>query len=545
MQAGVVDMILYSPVRMAIVSYDPMYFIQLASVFILVILILFFLFEGRKFKYKVRDLKSVEEAVITRLLDSMSANFAFVDLDGTIRYVNQHIFKYLDVNRKDLIGKKVTDVLSIFHEQSDILPDILEELRQGKEYIEFKADTYLSEKDQDAVQLIGGAAFGIRDRNGRLQHILFFFRNINKEKSQQYTMDMILNRTNIFPWTIEIETGILKIDQRYYDHIGRPASKDVITIDDFRTLAHPDDVDALFEALTGQFRGASLDAHVAYRAMRGDGTWEWFEAQSTYLKSVSGSPFQLVGICMSTQRYKETEIRLQEALEKAKQSEELKTSFLANMSHEIRTPLNAILGFSNLLTDEDVKLGSDEAREFSNIINQNGQHLLTLISDILDLSRIESNEMVFDMQQYSLNALLTDIYKTQSLQMTPEVELVLQIPEYNTYLITDNTRLTQVVNNLINNARKFTKKGSIRLGYRLEDDGRIIYIFVRDTGCGMDQKELSLIFNRFYKGSPHIPGTGLGLPICKTIIEKLNGTITVISEKGKGTEIILHLLSNG
>ncbi|WP_293664290.1 ATP-binding protein [uncultured Parabacteroides sp.] len=529
---------------MAIVSYDPMYFIQLASIFILVILIPFFLFEGRKFKYKVKDLKSVEEAVITRLLDSMSANFAFVDLDGTIRYVNQRVFKYLDVNRKGLVGKKVTDVLSIFHEQSDILPDILEELRQGTESIEFKTDTYLSEKDRDAIQLIEGAAFGIRDRNGQLLYILFFFRNVNKEKRQQYTMDMILNRTHIFPWTIEINTGVLTIDPRYFDYLGRPVDNNTITTEDFRAIIHPDDVDAVFESLTGQFNGASLDAYVSYRLMRGDGTWEWFEAQSTYMKSVSGSPFQLIGICMSTQKYKETEIRLQEALEKARQSEELKTAFLANMSHEIRTPLNAILGFSNLLTDEDVKMGSDEAREYSNIINQNGQHLLTLISDILDLSRIESNQMVFDMQSYSLNALLTDIYKTQSLRMTPEVGLVLQMPEYNTYLTTDSMRLTQVVNNLINNARKFTKEGSIRFGYRLEDDGRNVYIFVCDTGCGMEQKELSQIFDRFYKGSSHIPGTGLGLSICKTIVEKLNGNITVISEKGMGTEIILHFYLN-
>lgn len=544
MQTIVVDILFLCHLPMVAIGFDFFHIIQLACIFILFIFLLFLYLERRKFKHKVSDLKSIEDAVITRLLDSLAANFAFVDIDGTIRYVNQYIFKYLDVNRKDMVGKKVTDVLSIFHEQSDILPDILEELRQGKDYIEFKADTYLSEKDRDAVQLVGGAAFAIRDRNGQLLHILFFFRNINKEKRQQYTMNMILDKTNIFPWTIEIDTGILKIDSRYYDYIGRPASKDVITIDDFRTLAHPDDVDALFEALTGQFRGASLDAHVAYRVLRGDGTWEWFEAQSTYMKSVSGSPFQLIGICMSTQKYKETEISLQEALEKAKQSEELKTAFLANMTHEIRTPLNAIMGFSSLLTDEDVKMGSDEAKEYSNIINKNGQHLLTLVSDILDLSRIESNEMVFNMQRYSLNALLTDIYKVQSLRMTPEVELILQIPEYNTYLTTDNTRLTQVVNNLINNSRKFTKKGSIRFGYRLENDGRIIYIFVRDTGCGMDQKELPLIFKRFYKGSPHVQGTGLGLSICKTIIEKLNGNITVISEKGKGTETILQLFSN-
>lgn len=544
MQTIVVDILFLCHLPMVAIGFDFFHIIQLACIFILFIFLLFLYIERRKFKHKVSDLKSIEDAVITRLLDSLAANFAFVDIDGTIRYVNQYIFKCLDINRKDLIGKKVTDVLSIFHGQSDILPDILEELRQGKDYIEFKADTYLSEKDQDAVQLVGGAAFGIRDRNGQLLHILFFFRSINKEKRQQYTMDMILDKTNIFPWTIEIDTGILKIDSRYYDYIGRPASKDVITIDDFRTLTHPDDVDALFEALTGQFRGASLDAHVAYRVLRGDGTWEWFEAQSTYMKSVSGSPFQLIGICMSTQKYKETEIRLQEALEKAKQSEELKTAFLANMSHEIRTPLNAIMGFSNLLTDEDVKLGTDEAKEFSNIINQNGQHLLTLVSDILDLSRIESNEMVFNMQRYSLNALLTDIYKAQSLRMTPEVELVLQMPEYNTCLTTDSTRLTQVVNNLINNSRKFTKEGFIRFGYHLEDDGKSVYIFVHDTGCGMEQAELSQIFNRFYKGSPHVQGTGLGLSICKTIIEKLNGNITVISEKGRGTETILHLLLN-
>lgn len=529
---------------MATTSYDYAYIIQLACIFILFILLFFLYLERRKFIHKVKDLKSIEEAVITRLLDSMSANFAFVDLDGTIRYVNQRVFKYLDINRKGLVGKKVTDVLSIFYEQSDILPDILEELRQGKDYIEFKTDTYLSEKDQDAVQLVGGAAFGIRDRNGRLLYILFFFRNINKEKRQQYTMDMILNRTHIFPWTIEINTGILTIDPRYFEYLGRPVENNTITTEDFRAIIHPDDVDAVFESMTGQFNGASLDAYVSYRLLRGDGTWEWFETQSTYMQSVSGSPFQLIGICMSTQKYKETEIRLQEALEKAKQSEELKTAFLANMSHEIRTPLNAIMGFSNLLTDEDVKLGTDEAKEFSNIINQNGQHLLTLVSDILDLSRIESNEMVFNMQRYSLNALLTDIYKAQSLRMTPEVELVLQMPEYNTYLTTDSTRLTQVVNNLINNSRKFTKEGFIRFGYHLEDDGKSVYIFVHDTGCGMEQAELSQIFNRFYKGSPHVQGTGLGLSICKTIIEKLNGNITVISEKGRGTETILHLLLN-
>ena len=544
MQAKVVDIMPLSHLPMATTSYDYAYIIQLACIFILFILLFFLYLERRKFIHKVKDLKSIEEAVITRLLDSMSANFAFVDLDGTIRYVNQRVFKYLDINRKGLIGKKVTDVLSIFHGQSDILPDILEELRQGKDYIEFKTDTYLSEKDQDAVQLVGGAAFGIRDRNGRLLYILFFFRNINKEKRQQYTMDMILNRTHIFPWTIEINTGILTIDPRYFEYLGRSVENNTITIDDFRAIIHPDDANAVFEALTGQFYGASLDAYVSYRLLRGDGTWEWFEAQSTYMQSVSGSPFQLIGICMSTQKYKETEIRLQGALEKAKQSEELKTAFLANMSHEIRTPLNAILGFSNLLTDEDVKLGSDEAREFSNIINQNGQHLLALISDILDLSRIESNEMVFNMQSYSLNVLLTDIYKAQSLRMTPEVELILQMPEYNTYLTTDSMRLTQVMNNLINNSRKFTKEGSIRFGYRLDDDGKSVYIFVHDTGCGMEQAELSQIFNRFYKGSPHVQGTGLGLSICKTIIEKLNGNITVISEKGRGTETILHLLLN-
>lgn len=539
MQAIVVSAI-YSHNPPAVSLYFFLNALQLACIFLLLCIIYLSYKDKRKFTGRLEDLKKVERDVITHLLDSLSANFALVNPDGTILYINQRIYKDLDINRKDVLGKKITDVLSIFYDQKDILPDIMRELNEGKERIDLRENTFFSEKNKDAVEQVEGTAFNLSGLDGKLQHILFFFQNINMEKKREYTWDMILQKTNIFPWTIDIETGIFTIDSRYFDYLGIPNSRDRLTIEDFRNLIHPDDVNNVFTALEEQINGASLDAFVSYRLHKSDSSWEWFEAQSTFMKSVSGSPFQLVGICMSTQKYKDTEIRLQEALQSAKQSEELKTAFLANMSHEIRTPLNAILGFSSLLTSGDMDLKSDEAKVFASIIDQNGQSLLSLISDILDLSRIESNTMTFDLQSYSLNALLTDIYKTQAFLIPPGVKLVLQIPDEDTYIQTDSLRLSQVVNNLINNARKFTEKGTIRLGYLMEKQKNEIILFVEDTGCGMDETQLSQIFNRFYKGSPHIQGTGLGLPICKTIVEKLNGMIRVVSSRGIGTVVSMH-----
>ena len=196
---------------------------------------------------------------------------------------------------------------------------------------------------------------------------------------------------------------------------------------------------------------------------------------------------------MSTQKYKDTENKLNEALQKAQRSDELKSVFLANMSHEIRTPLNAIVGFSTLLACGDADLSRQEIMEFTSLIEKNSQLLMVLISDILDLSKIESNTMEFHFEKVSLNGILESIYSAQKMNLRKGVELLLDLPDRAAVIYTDPTRLGQVVNNLINNAVKFTAEGRITIGYRLKDFATL-EVFVEDTGTGMSEEVLAHIF---------------------------------------------------
>lgn len=229
------------------------------------------------------------------------------------------------------------------------------------------------------------------------------------------------------------------------------------------------------------------------------------------------------------------------AKEKAETSDQLKSAFLANMSHEIRTPLNAIVGFSDLLSDTS-GFTEEEIAQFIATINKNCGLLLALINDILDLSRIESGTMEFMFANHNLPLLLKTVHDSQRLNMPPRVELVLRMPDNEKkYLVTDNVRLQQVVNNLINNAAKFTSYGSITFGYEEDEDPGYTRIFVEDTGVGISEEGIRHIFERFYKVDNFTQGAGLGLSICQTIVERLKGTIFVTSEVGKGTRFTVRI----
>ena len=185
-----------------------------------------------------------------------------------------------------------------------------------------------------------------------------------------------------------------------------------------------------------------------------------------------------------------------------------------------------------------------ERASIINIIDTNSDQLLMLINDILDLSKIESNTMEFHFGEHSLHALLTDIYQAQRLCMPEGVRLRLDMPQADTPIVTDASRLKQVVNNLINNAAKFTDNGSITFGFRSPQGCEKVELFVHDTGKGIAQEHLDRIFERFYKADSFVKGVGLGLSICRTITEYLGGAISVESESGKGTRFtIQHPLS--
>ena len=228
---------------------------------------------------------------------------------------------------------------------------------------------------------------------------------------------------------------------------------------------------------------------------------------------------------------KETEQKLIIARDKAEELDRLKSAFLANMSHEIRTPLNAIVGFSSLLAETDSR---NERQEYIKIVQENNELLLQLISDILDLSKIEAGTFNFVYTNVDVNETCAEIIKSMSMKVGKGIELIFEEPFPECYLYTDKNRFTQVISNFINNALKFTQQGCITLGYEQVSHQKIKF-YVRDTGMGIPEEKQKSIFERFVKLNTFVQGTGLGLSICKSIVSQMGGEIGVDSTEGVGS----------
>ena len=228
---------------------------------------------------------------------------------------------------------------------------------------------------------------------------------------------------------------------------------------------------------------------------------------------------------------KETEQKLIIARDKAEELDRLKSAFLANMSHEIRTPLNAIVGFSSLLAETDSR---NERQEYIKIVQENNELLLQLISDILDLSKIEAGTFNFVYTNVDVNETCAEIIKSMSMKVSKGVELIFEEPFPECYIYTDKNRFTQVISNFINNALKFTQQGCITLGYEQVSHQKIKF-YVRDTGMGIPEEKQKSVFERFVKLNTFVQGTGLGLSICKSIVSQMGGEIGVDSTEGVGS----------
>jgi signal transduction histidine kinase len=235
---------------------------------------------------------------------------------------------------------------------------------------------------------------------------------------------------------------------------------------------------------------------------------------------------------------KKAEEELIAAKLKAEESDRLKTAFLHNVSHEIRTPMNAIIGFSSLLNEPD--LTEDDRRQYTDIIFQSSNQLLSIINDIVDVANIESGQVKLNLSKTDLNLSLRNLDEQFSLserQSRIPINLSIGLPDERAVIMTDNTKLIQILSNLINNSIKFTKKGNIDFGYTLNGDH--LQFFVKDSGIGIPGESLGKIFERFYQVdravSRQFGGTGLGLSICDAYVQLLGGTISVTSVPGKGT----------
>mgnify|MGYP001237611943 FL=1 len=257
----------------------------------------------------------------------------------------------------------------------------------------------------------------------------------------------------------------------------------------------------------------------------------WFRVFSAAFAWIDGQIAHVItSVDINHQKTIEEELRV--AKEKAENLDRLKSAFLANMSHEIRTPLNAIVGFASLLVESDDK---KERQDYVDIMQENTELLLQLISDILDLSKIEAGTLDFTMDHLDIKSFCEDIMRNYDIKEDKPVPVLLapDLPEY--YIYTDKKRLMQVITNFINNALKFTNEGQIMLEYRHKAESNEIEFAVTDTGMGIAPDKVDQVFNRFVKLNSFSKGTGLGLSICRSIIEHLGGTIGAESEIGVGS----------
>ncbi len=273
------------------------------------------------------------------------------------------------------------------------------------------------------------------------------------------------------------------------------------------------------------------ELHVVEKFTTTNGEKRVASSIKTLIPSSTGGLPLILGISWDITELKKTEQELIIAKEKAEESNRLKTAFLANMSHEIRTPLNAIVGFSDLMTEtEEI----EEKQEYIKIIKKNNDILLQLITDILDLSKIEAEVLDFNLSTTDVNKVCEEVVTSCTMRWDSPVPIILEKSLPECYIYSDKNRIYQVLTNMINNALKFTQEGEIRVGYHVLDNNTIRF-YVQDTGIGIKEKHIPTIFDRFVKLNSFAQGTGLGLAICKNIIEQLHGEIGVESRWGEGS----------
>ena len=336
-------------------------------------------------------------------------------------------------------------------------------------------------------------------------------------------------------FAFELNDKQFSFDKEFYTFVGI-TEKD-FTLHEFEAYIYPEDLTIFKQSIIDAYAGINTNNITRFRCNFNNQRYQWWEFRYIYNKEKD----IFNGLCFNIQKIKEAEQELIEARQKAEESDKMKSAFLANMSHEIRTPLNAIVGFSNIITEEDVELSIAEKKEIQDLISSNSDLLLKLINDILDLSRIESGKMEFTFAICNLTDLMNKIYHTHQLLMPSGVELKLEIPDQACMLETDFHRLTQVITNFINNASKFTQNGYIKIGYINNPEQKMVDIFVEDTGIGIPLDKQQGVFERFNKLDEFAQGTGLGLAICQIIIQRFGGKIQLLSEEKKGSRFTITL----
>ena len=345
------------------------------------------------------------------------------------------------------------------------------------------------------------------------------------------TLCLAIEGNSTYAWRLEGDS--VSCDSQFCELIHHRSGR--LLLNEITPYIHPGDLPVFRKNIASRHERTH---HKGQYRCNFTGEFQWWEFSYNTIHTPGHAPI-IAGLLQNIQELKDHEQELIESRELAEQAE-LKQSFLNNMSHEIRTPLNAIVGFSDMLANEP-EFSNEERQEFVDIINTNTKLLLKLVGDVLELSRIESGNLSFIFQRESVRQLLDDVYQTHSLLIQPPLQFLKDFPPEDVQVNVDPMRLTQVLTNFLNNANKFTKGGSIRLGYCCPSGMSEVHLYVEDTGIGIPHSEQKMIFERFYKRSEFSQGVGLGLSICVLIVEKMGGRIELQSEEGRGSRFTVVL----
>ncbi|MBS5411751.1 MAG: ATPase [Bacteroides thetaiotaomicron] len=479
------------------------------------------------------------------LVENMPVLYARVELifdpgariiDYVYREVNPTFEKYI-LPKEKILGKKYSELNPDY---SPELPDRYSELNDNRQitfqyYLE-KTKTHLTvisihSKTKGCVDV-----FGVDNTELVLTQQML--------KSTNHKLSAALDAADMTPWKWDLQTGLLScnvshdlyVTEEEVTHDGNliivPTSACFAKICD-------EDRERVRDAFERLANGETQKMREEYRVGR---QWlpspqqnEWVEVRAAVdERDANGKPLSLIGTSMTVTQRKEMEEALVQAKVKAEEANTLKSSFLANISHEIRTPLNAIVGFSSLLVSAERGI-SEEKQEYINIIENNNTLLLQLISDVLDLSKIEAGTMESDYAPIDVHGLFIELEDTFRLRNKKSGICICYHRRTTECVVkADRNRLVQVMMNLMNNAVKFTGEGSIEFGFDVREDG-FLHFYVTDTGCGIPEERLEEIFGNFVKLNSFVQGTGLGLTICRAIVERMGGKIGAVSRLGQGS----------
>ena len=484
------------------------------------------------------------ERLLSNIFKCLPIGIELYDMDGVLVDLNDKELEMFHIEKKE-------DVLGINIFDNPIFPKEMKERLKKNEDADFTfrydfskvGSYYQNTQKQGTIDLMTKVTTLYNSEHQPINYLL-----INADKTET---TVAYNKIQEFEEFFELVGDYAKVgyahfnilsghgyaQKSWYRNVGEADETPLSDIFGTYRHFHPDDRALLIRFLDDARKGLTTKLSKEMRVLREDGTYTWTHVNLLVKKyAPQDRIIEIISINYDITELKRTEEMLVKARDKAEASDRLKSAFLANMSHEIRTPLNAIVGFSSLLTSTE---NAAEKELYNSLIGHNNKLLLNLINDVIDLSKIESGYLELRPDWVNLTELLDESVAEYVHQVPSGVELLTNYPAHDSLVELDRLRIKQILSNFLSNALKNTTTGHVEVFY--EVDHQSVRIGVKDTGRGIPQNMLEKIFERFEKLDSFAQGAGLGLPICKLIVEKMNGRILVDSQLGIGTTFIIEL----